>query len=448
MHRADLCAEFSIQPLESRLLMAVTPLTVATATTALGVELRITGTTASDNISVTRTTAGLVISNTTGWSTTWTGTFTSIRMSGLDGNDKMSISSTVWAPVVMYGGNGNDTLVGGTGADRLYGGPGADVLNGGAGNDVIVSVGDGTTTDKCLGGAGSDSFWVDSAATELVSDLAADEKAAGAVHRIASFTAGSSKTVSPTSVKLADPTLTSSATGYKNFSTQPLFSKYGPREDDVFQGQLGDCYLLASLGSLAKTRADFIRQSIADLGDGTYAVQFATGSTKTFVRIDGDLPVNSYGSPVYAGFGIQKSLWVSLFEKAYAFFRYGDGKYASIEGGFMNDVYEDLGLKASSTFTATSAASVLQQLKTELDAGDAVTFGSKSTVPSDVPVIGGHAYVVDKVLTDTSGNPTAVVIRNPWGTDGKGSDGANDGYVTVTSAQILKAFWFACWAHV
>ena len=32
-----------------------------------------------------------------------------------------------------------------------------------------------------------------------------------------------------------------------------------------------------------------------------------------------------------------------------------------------------------------------------------------------------------------------VRLRNPWGVDGAGSDGANDGYVTLTGAQALAA---------
>src|SRR5262245_39485805 len=94
-----------MQPLEGRLMMAVTPvpLSISTGSTALGTELRIAGTTGADNISIGRTTSGLLIKNSTGWSTTWTGSFSSIRINGLDGNDRIAVGSTVCAPVAIYG---------------------------------------------------------------------------------------------------------------------------------------------------------------------------------------------------------------------------------------------------------------------------------------------------------------------------------------------------------
>jgi Calpain family cysteine protease/RTX calcium-binding nonapeptide repeat (4 copies) len=439
-------AAFDIQPLESRLLMAVTPLSLAAVATSLGTELRINGTSGSDTISISRTsTGGLLVKNATGWSKTWTGSATTIRIDGLGGNDKVTVSSNLYTPVALYGSAGNDTLIGGSGHDRLYGGPGTDVCSGGAGNDVIASIGD-SLSDKSTGGAGLDSFWTDSAGTELVTDVSAQEIAAGAMHRVQSFTDGVAVTLS--NFRLSDPALTGAATSYTNFSNRPLFSKYGPRVDDITQGQLGDCYLLASLASVAKADPNLIRQRVADLGDGTYVVQFNVGTTKTFVRVDADLPTDSSKTLAYAQLGLQNSIWVAIMEKAYAFFRNGDADYGSIEGGYMGDVYEDLGLDTDSIFSASTGQSLLLQLKDALDSGEAVTFGTRTTIVQGTPVVTGHAYVVDKVLTDSAGGVTGLRLLNPWGVDGAGSDGANDGYVTLTSSQALSVFWFACTAAV
>jgi hypothetical protein len=426
--------------------MAVTPLSLASVATSLGTELRINGTTGSDVISLARTTGGgLLVKNSTGWSKTWTGTAATIRVDGLGGNDKISVSSGLYTPVVLLGSAGNDTLIGGSGHDRLYGGAGTDVCSGGAGNDVIASIGD-STSDKSTGGAGLDSFWIDSAGTELVTDVSSEESAAGALHRVKSFANGVGLTL--TSNRLSDPALTSAAKSYANFSTRPLFSKYGPRVSDVTQGQLGDCYLLASLASVAQADPNIIRQRIADLGDGTYIVQFNVGATRSFVRVDADLPLNSSMDLAYAQLGHQSSLWVAIVEKAYAFFRNGDARYASIEGGYMGDVYEDLGLNTDSIFSASTGQSLLLQLKDALDGGEAVTFGTSTKIVSGVPVVTGHAYVVDKVLTNSSGGVTGLRLINPWGVDGAGSDGVDDGYVTLTASQALSVFWFACTATV
>jgi hypothetical protein len=126
-------------------------------------------------------------------------------------------------------------------------------------------------------------------------------------------------------------------------------------------------------------------------------------------------------------------------EKAYAFFRANKGTYASLEGGWMQDVYRDLGLKNRSFFSASSATNLLSLIKGELDGGRFVTFGV-GNVPNGAPLIGSHAYTVDNVLCDDAGKPVALVLRNPWAVDGAGDDGANDGYVTITASQALKAF--------
>jgi hypothetical protein len=447
------------ETLERRQLMAAVPLGLTSVSTSLGAELRITGTAASDTIylSKDKKSGGLLVSNSTGWSKLWTSAVATVRITGLGGNDRISVNANVWTPTVLYGDAGNDTLTGGSSADRLYGGAGTDSLVGAAGNDVLVGVGGGY--DRISGGAGLDSFWVDSSSSEVVADLSAEESSVGTLHRIGSFVGGavmesgalgSSTTSTSTSIsrelngqKLKDPFITSVASGYANFSDRPLFSRYGPRMNDIRQGQVGDCYYLASLASVAKTRPQTIRERIVDLGDGTYAVQFIKNSTKTFVRIDGDLPVFSWGDPAYAKLGLQSSLWVALMEKAYAFFRTSTASYASIQEGYMGDVYQHLGLSTSAV-SASSGTSLLAQLRSELLAGRAVTFASDDTVPNNVPLVRWHGYVVDRVNVDSSGNVTSVRLWNPWGYDGAGNDGRDDGYVTLTASQAMQAFGFAC----
>jgi serralysin len=56
---------------------------------------------------------------------------------------------------VLFGGQGNDSLVGGNGDDTVIGGPGNDALSGGAGNDVLVG---GVGVDSLSGGVGQDTF--------------------------------------------------------------------------------------------------------------------------------------------------------------------------------------------------------------------------------------------------------------------------------------------------
>jgi hypothetical protein len=288
---------------------------------------------------------------------------------------------------------------------------------------------------------------MDSAATESVVDLSATESADDAVHRVDSFDTAASVSSTPAAVQqagfkaidLPDPELTSTSMKYRNFSTQPLFSRSGPKANDVRQGAVGDCYFLAVLSSIAKTDPGMIRRSVASLGDGTYAVQFVRAGRKVFVRVDADLPTWGGANLAYAAYGAQQSIWVPILEKAFAIFRTGQARYASIAGGWMTEVYAAFGRASTTAWKAASAQALLQTVKQDLAAGQSVTWGV-FTVPKGAPLISGHAYSVDSVVTDSAGNLTGLRLRNPWGTDGAGNDGANDGYVTLTPTQALAAF--------
>ena len=91
---------------------------------------------------------------------------------------------------------------------------------------------------------------------------------------------------------------------------------------------------MAALGSAAKSNANSVRQTVVDLGDGTYAV--ALGNS--FYRVDADLPTRSAQSKdlTYAKFGLSGSMWVPIVEKAYAHFRTGANTYESLNGGWAS----------------------------------------------------------------------------------------------------------------
>jgi hypothetical protein len=428
-----------VEALESRTLLAGTPLSVSQPAIAGGVQLKISGTAKNDQITVKQVGPFIVLTNTGGWTGSYRGQFQNIVIDGGAGNDSIVVDPSVRVNSVLYGGVGNDTLTGGCGNDTLHGGAGTNVLNGGAGDDVLETL--GSTADTLTGGAGRDTFWTDNNAKERVTDQAANE--AGAVHRVDSFFATSGTKVVKTSVKsalsvksLPEPTAGGGLT-YRDFSNHPLFGSSGPSEDDIQQGQVGDCYFLSVLSSTAKVDPWRIRQSILDMGDGTYVVQFSRGSGNAFVRVDGALPTYSGGTLAYADTGGQGAIWVALMEKAFTFFR-GTGSYSGLEGGWMDESYAALGAASNSSFDAADGATLLSQMQAQLAAGKSVTWAANA--PADgAPVIGSHAYTVDRVNLDANGNAVSLRLRNPWGIDGAGNDGADDGYVTLTAQQALDS---------
>jgi hypothetical protein len=444
------------ETLEPRQMLASTPLTVVTAPTVGGLQLQVASGNKSDSISVTAVDGGLRVANGT-WSTTVGGTFTSIRIQGGRGSDHISVDPAITIPVTVWGGLGDDTIVGGGGGDALYGQLGTDILVGGAGDDLLVTIGD-SRADRLTGGDGFDTFWLDDAGGEQVTDLSGEEIINNAAQRVGRFF-GFTKMkrgveraaragVDLVGEDLPDPGAADASVTFKNFSSKPLFASDGPSQDDVSQGAVGDCWYLATLAATAKTNPTAIRRAVIELGDGTYAVRFADGGgTPVYVRVDGDLPVTSWGAMQYAGLGREGSTWVAVMEKAAACFRYGGlANYADLDGGWMSEAFEDLGYTSHAIWETDNGDDLLSQIAAELDEGKAVTLAIFEPARFS-PLIGSHAYTVEAVETDDQGRRT-LVLRNPWGIDGVGNDGNDDGYVRVTPGQAYFSYWGVISANV
>ena len=333
---------------------------------------------------------------------TFDGQYTNVSVFGFSGDDTITLDYSILSASLVYAGDGND---------KVYeNSQGSSTLYGGAGDDLLIAIGGGD--DVVYGESGADSYWVDT--TDTLSDVSSAETSAKAVHRIASFYQPYS--TNPASVdyisteingqSLRDPV---AGTTYGNYSDRALFAD-GPQYNDIRQGNLGDCYYLASLASFADVDPNAIRQAITDLGDGTYAVRFYRGGTEVYLRVDGDLPGAS--SPIYAKLSPDGETWVALMEKAYAFFRYGQNSYSSLSGGWMSTVVEELTGEGSSTsWTGGSVDSLVDTISSGLEAGHSVTMGSYSYPQS--PVVGGHAYTVMSI--EGSGASAYVTVYNPLG---------------------------------
>jgi len=253
----------------------------------------------------------------------------------------------------VWGDAGDDVVSGGDGNDAVYGGDGTDWMYGDAGTDTLVSLGGGS--DHLNGGAGLlDSFWADPIPTDTIYDASAYETSHDAVHRVGSFasfkhkTAGGSVfTYTPTKnlygQDIPDPVKTNETlTGFADFSDCPLFNNGYASTDDIDQAGGGsdpaDCWYMAPLSAAAMKNANFIRQRIVELGDGTYAMRFWQNGVERFMRMDADLPANGSGNPLYAGYGGGNSIWVAMMEKGLAMFR---NVRPPNDGGTPNDASDD-----------------------------------------------------------------------------------------------------------
>jgi hypothetical protein len=229
---------------------------------------------------------------------------------------------------------------------------------------------------------------------------------------------------------------------YRQFAGQ-LFVN-GAAYTDVNQGQVGNCYFMASLAEAALRNPSVLNNLFVVNGDGTYTVKFFNYGQAEYVTVDTFLPTNGSGNAIYAGMGKNfansaNELWTMLAEKAYVQANQfgwirpglpgsGQNAYSGIEGGY---IYASLGHVTGQTtiaFASTASSANFTTFVTAWNAGKLIGFASKSTPASGSGVVGNHAYTV---IGYNSTNQT-ITLYNPWG--------PNYATVTMTWAQIGGSF--------
>ena len=171
---------------------------------------------------------------------------------------------------------------------------------------------------------------------------------------------------------------------------------------------MGDCYFLSSLAAFATSSPQVLTNSAVDMGDGTYVVQFMSGTSPTYVRVNSDMPVGGFNGFNYAHPGTNNTIWAAVFEKAFCYYRAKANTYASINSGWMQEVYGDFGVNSSNVNMSQSQSSFYTLLSSELADGEAVTFGTFSGSPN---LVNDHAYTLVSVYTDSTGATSSSAIR-------------------------------------
>ena len=194
----------------------------------------------------------------------------------------------------------------------------------------------------------------------------------------------------------------------------------GVDPNDINQGQLGDCYYLAALSSLAefpdRVKALFVTQTINEAG--IYLVKFFINGTETFVVVDDFLPVKANGKPAFATCR-DGEIWVSILEKAWAKLH---GTYARTEGGLpcfaANHV---MGVPSESFCHATveSTEDFYEMLKSADKRNFTMMAASQGQGENknSEGVISGHAYSLISIneFKHQGKQVRLLRLRNPWG---------------------------------
>jgi hypothetical protein len=224
--------------------------------------------------------------------------------------------------------------------------------------------------------------------------------------------AGTTATVSPA------PTLTQVLYLTEPGTTNPVSVA------DINQGQLGDCFLLSSIGEEALFHPSAITNMIHNNGNGTETVTLYTdargrlptfGSTSfkaTAVTIINSFPADSVDSDAKQDVaGTQKEIWPQVLEKAVATL---DGGYDAIaNGGYPALAMEELTGHVANSMSAANLT--LAMLQSYVSAGDLITLDTSSRGTLPYGLVSGHCYMFEKL--NGSGASATVTLGNPWGID-------------------------------
>jgi uncharacterized protein YukE len=168
--------------------------------------------------------------------------------------------------------------------------------------------------------------------------------------------------------------------------------------DDVRQGQLKDCYLMAALAAVAKDNPEIIRDMIQDNGDGTFTVTFHThglfawsewGTEEVTVRAE---DLGEYGTSADQG-----ELWPAIIERAYAEWQ-ADGSYEGIEWGDSRNALAALTGVVGKNYVPFATWGLGDKIEDALEKGNPVTvgfvIGDLNWVQGDEGITGEHACAV------------------------------------------------------
>jgi Ca2+-binding RTX toxin-like protein len=223
------------------------------------------------------------------------------------------------------------------------------------------------------------------------------------------------------------PSIASAAT-YRH-DTNPLFDSSGqPTIYDINQGQLGDCYLEASMMVVAANDPSIIQSMFVNNGSGTYGVRFFINGKATYVTVNDQLPFAGT-STTQLYYNNSSHIWASLVEKAYVQLNEEGvlpqdvgNSYAKIDGGWADPITQITNKSLSSYYSGNYSASTWAGLKQTIvnalqnhQEVDFASFGSTS--------IGGLQTFVSSHMFGTLSYDTATgnfVVRNPWGDQASG----------------------------
>lgn len=219
---------------------------------------------------------------------------------------------------------------------------------------------------------------------------------------------------------------------------------------DIRQGEIGDCWLLAGIGSAAQVLEregrlhEFLADHLRPVGEPP------THWVVTLYQDGKPVDVTVEAKSVHGGVRNARSMpnWLSIYERAAAELR--GGSYEDINGGFGDEALELMTGKSAHRDGELDLA----EIEDKLNKGQAVSVGSEGVKDDDfdwfweraevdrTDVVPNHAYIVTGVKINENGEKV-VVLANPWGPAGGFMEGDKDhksGTLELTEKEYKENF--------
>ncbi|KAH3732266.1 CL-2 protein [Pelomyxa schiedti] len=202
------------------------------------------------------------------------------------------------------------------------------------------------------------------------------------------------------------------------YTSKPSLFLSGTCADDVIQGDLGDCWFLGALATIAN-RPDLIKQLIVCEHPemGFYIFRFFKEGAWRLVYIDDRLPTYN-NRPLFATCADLNELWVPMIEKAYAKLH---GSYNGISAGSIAFAFADLSGGVCETVDLNPKEDewgLIQKALTESWLLGTSAVSSAARPESEIAATGllaNHAYSIIHAQEISTPKERLIKLRNPWG---------------------------------